>query len=363
MWLRAEGEGGASNEDEDDVTSTIASNDDGEDVAGETRGEGATAPSDVSTAEGGSSAASSASPLPLAEEGTTEEGEERARLEDLAFFVSQMKAYANRLRGEANRATVLVQEMEGTFVVPPGSLGSLSAKNATAMQTGPVAPSADAAGASPEQRIETTRPPPRKRRILSAPARNVGGPSRDPDIARQRGSGVFGVYTMHGASATRLGDDERHSLMHLNHISAPQDPSDVTLSRPTFDSEGGFGGEGGPQQGRDHGLAELRGPEAKEEAQVMCVWRVGSCRPCVHKRGMSRCCLGVSDLKSDLKSCLATRQALKHACRPCVEIEEMLSLKQAMGSIKSELRQLQALRLEARKLRRESEALDAVVER
>jgi hypothetical protein len=74
---------------------------------------------------------------------------------------------------------------------------------------------------------------------------------------------------------------------------------------------------------------------------------------------MSRWCLW----GPDLNACVATRQALKHACRPCVEIEEMLSLKQAMGSIKSELRQLQTLRLEARKLRRESEALDAVVER
>jgi len=31
-----------------------------------------------------------------------EEREERARVEDLAFFVSQMKAYANRLRGEVS---------------------------------------------------------------------------------------------------------------------------------------------------------------------------------------------------------------------------------------------------------------------
>eukprot|EP00802_Teleaulax_amphioxeia_P027379 Tamp_28710.p2 GENE.Tamp_28710~~Tamp_28710.p2 ORF type:complete len:101 (+),score=34.52 Tamp_28710:30-305(+) len=55
--------------------------------------------------------------------------------------------------------------------------------------------------------------------------------------------------------------------------------------------------------------------------------------------------------------------AMKDACRPCVEIEEMLSVQQAMGKVKQELRQLQALRLEARKLKRESEALDLVVDR
>ena len=41
----------------------------------------------------------------------------------------------------------------------------------------------------------------------------------------------------------------------------------------------------------------------------------------------------------------------------------MLALKQAMGSMKKELGQLQTLRLEARKLSRESKALDAVVDR
>jgi hypothetical protein len=54
---------------------------------------------------------------------------------------------------------------------------------------------------------------------------------------------------------------------------------------------------------------------------------------------------------------------MKDACRPCVEIEEMLSLNQAIGSIKTELMHLQTLRLEARKLKRESEAVDLVVQR
>ena len=56
-------------------------------------------------------------------------------------------------------------------------------------------------------------------------------------------------------------------------------------------------------------------------------------------------------------------QALKDACRPCVEIEEMLGLDQAMGKVKKELMHLQTLRLEARKLKRESQALDLVVNR
>ena len=46
-----------------------------------------------------------------------------------------------------------------------------------------------------------------------------------------------------------------------------------------------------------------------------------------------------------------------------MEIEEMLQVNQAIGSIKRELRQLQSMRLEARKLKRESDALDIVVSR
>ena len=41
----------------------------------------------------------------------------------------------------------------------------------------------------------------------------------------------------------------------------------------------------------------------------------------------------------------------------------MLQVNQAIGSIKRELRQLQSMRLEARKLKRESDALDIVVSR
>ena len=41
----------------------------------------------------------------------------------------------------------------------------------------------------------------------------------------------------------------------------------------------------------------------------------------------------------------------------------MLQVNQAIGSMKRELRQLQSMRLEARKLNRESDALDIVVSR
>jgi len=57
------------------------------------------------------------------------------------------------------------------------------------------------------------------------------------------------------------------------------------------------------------------------------------------------------------------RTGVEECIRPCIEIEEMLQVNQAIGSIKRELRQLQSMRLEARKLKRESDALDIVVSR
>jgi len=188
--------------------------------AGAGRGVGAvTRRSDTSSAEQGKSEEEVAV-------GKSEEEEERARLEDLAFFVSQMKAYASRLRGEADRAAVMVQELEGTFR-PPRDAPPAPPTGAAADGGAPPVPSGggavEGAGAPVAQPGVAGGIAPRKRRILSAAPRSRGGAARsDLDITRQRGSGVFGVYTMHGASATRLGDDERHALLHMNHISAPQ---------------------------------------------------------------------------------------------------------------------------------------------
>jgi len=148
----------------------------------------------------------------------------------------------------------------------------------------------------------------------------------DVDFRRQRGSGVFGVYTMHGSSATRLADDDRHSLMHMNHIPAPPDSSQLAMTAPVLDSEGGGGGLS------PHGIS---GGSSIVGGQLS----------------------GGRGYNGQGQQAYDEAQALKAACRPCVEIEEMLGLNQAMGKGKKELMHLQTLRLEARKLKRESQAL------
>ena len=244
QWL--EGEAAAGNEFGDDVASAMsseASQEQEEGTARELRQQAAAAhdaaiaEAAASAEDGGGAGVGAKAVIPggdkwVAEQGNGDEAEERVRLEDLAFFVSQMKAYASRLRGEADRAAVMVQEMEGTFRPPRGSSPAPATGAAVDGRAppplpngagGPAGPGAGSPVAAVAEAGDAGGSAPRKRRILSAAPRSRGGVGRtDPDITRQRGSGVFGVYTMHGASATRLGEDERHTLLHMNHISAPQ---------------------------------------------------------------------------------------------------------------------------------------------
>ena len=155
-----------------------------------------------------------------------DESDERRRLEDLAFFVSQMKAYASRLRVEAERAAVLVTEMEGVFVplqrtprsgFPPQAAQGVAPDEApaTVEQRGSV----DRAAMQPAKSAMKPGTPsakPKKRRILSVSARRYEETGvAESDVRRQRGSGVVGVYTMHGSPATHLADDERSLSLSL----------------------------------------------------------------------------------------------------------------------------------------------------
>ena len=208
------------------------------------------------------------------------EREERARLEDLSFFVSQMKAYASRLRGEADRAAILVKEMEGAYLPPPGvQIESLPLGQDEKPSTLSAHQPADKTGSNPSDNLQT---PPKKRRILSAPARRSSGNRGGvpADIRRQRGSGVFGVYTMHGSSATRLADDDHHSLMHINHIHH-SDTTQLAMNTAIFDAD--TAGQLSPPEAL---AGFMPADQVSDEAQVTfaCHLLAVRCERCVMKQ-------------------------------------------------------------------------------
>jgi hypothetical protein len=398
-------------------------------------------------------------------EAEKEEREERRRLEDLTFFVSQMKAYSSRLKVEAERAAVLVTEMEGVFIpqtrsgapppVPSGAAGVRDARGGVSgevrpMATQPVTSSVESGTLTSMPAPTPACPPavPKKRRILSVSAkRYVAEGAPEADIRRQRGSGVFGVYTMHGSPATHLADDDRHTLMHMNHIpspahsspahSSPAHSSPAHSSTHPVDSQwpadlsrrqlkGGVGGGGRlsrwdaaggsaasqPVEGRNS-----LGREDYDEAMAM----KDACRPCVEieemlgvKKVCVLCCMCACDVYvlvwvrvcpagvcvwcvcfvccvcmcKCVHMCVCVCVCVVCVCvcvrahirmkKVCIYVEstsieqnkekvnthiQAHTHTQAIGKVKQELRQLQALRLEARKLKRESEALDLVVHR
>jgi hypothetical protein len=251
-------------------------------------------------------------------EAEKDEREERRRLDDLTFFVSQMKAYSSRLKVEAERAAVLVTEMEGVFIpqtrsgappppVPSGADGVRDARGGEVrpVATQPVTSSVESGTLTSTPAPTPACPPaaPKKRRILSVSAKRYeaeGAP--EADIRRQRGSGVFGVYTMHGSLATHLADDDRHTLMHMNHIPSPADfsthaldsqwPAD--LSRRQLQGGGGGGG----------GLSRWDATGGSAASQAV----------------EGRNYVGREEYDEAM--------AMKDACRPCVEIEEMLGVQQ-----------------------------------
>jgi len=117
------------------------------------------------------------------------------QIEDLKFFISHLTAYSDRVRGEAERAEVLVRQLE---------VQSLAAEHAGCCRC-----SSCGCDSTNLERCECCG------------QQMTGGHGRSTN--------VVGVYTMHGRHATGLGDDERHNLVHKNHFSNSAGAPDVGL--------------------------------------------------------------------------------------------------------------------------------------
>lgn len=127
-------------------------------------------------------------------------------------------------------------------------------------------------------------------------------------LSDQRGSSHVGVYTMHGG--TRLGDDDRHNLVHKNHFDLP-------------------------------GLTAMVGSEMGLEWMVQ----------------------GSFGLVRDAAGALPGQRIHKDNCESCVELEQMLAKGKSRSMSKKEYEMYLKMGGEALRKRRESQKLDLVVTR
>eukprot|EP00960_Hanusia_phi_P027216 746704-Hanusia_phi.AAC.1 len=207
----------------------------------------------------------------------------RKNIADLRFFVSHLKACAKRMRSEAERAAVIIRELE--------------------VKTDKV---------RPQDKRERTFPRPTPRVPVRCMCCGCDSLSVDrcdccggdccglsskevfPHEAQmQRKSSIFGVYTMHGSTATQLDQEDRHNLVHTNHFSQVEVDSSPFLERELQ----------APADQARWGLRSAGKP----------LW---SCTSSVSLR------IGRSE-----KTARDKEAELKEACKSCVELEEAMLMK------------------------------------
>jgi len=224
---------------------------------------------------------------------------------DLRFFVSHLKACAKRMRSEADRAAVRVREMEVKAETRPASQDTRERTLQRPMQRLPVRCMCCGCDSLSADRCD----------CCGEDCCGLSGKEVFPHEAQlQRKSSIFGVYTMHGSTATQLDQEDRHNLVHTNHFSQVDVDSSPFLERefqaPADQARWGL---------RSAGRAEKTARDKEAE--------------------------------------------LKQACKSCVELEEAMLLKNRKDEQVKELSDAHARKLEARQLLREADALDVIIAR